>query len=57
MLLLIAQCNRSLGLLHKANGNVGLACDYLTEAVHVFRDMEMDGWIGRSEQTLAEVSA
>ena len=53
---LAAQCNRSLGLLHKVNENYEEARPYLTQAVQLFRDMKMDQWTNQSEQELKAVS-
>ena len=52
---LIAQCNRSLGLLYKGNQNYEKASPYLAHAVQLFSDMEMNQWVVRAEQELEAV--
>ncbi len=49
---LVAQCNLSLGLLHKANKSYSEAYPYLSQASQLFSDMEMDKWVVRTEQEL-----
>ena len=53
---LVAQCNRSLGLLHNATEQYEEVSPYLTQAVKLFSDMEMEQWTVRTEQELKGVS-
>jgi hypothetical protein len=53
---LVAHCHLGLGKLYRRTGKPEHACEHLTTATAMYREMDMPSWLGRAEAEISKLA-